>query len=167
MKLDIKSLAIVAVVVAALAFLFLMPSKGGSEIPAGTTVSMVDGQTVTLASLKGKPYLIEFWSTTCPGCVKEIPHLVALHQSYKAQGFKVIGIAMSYDKLDEIKAMQQAKGMNYMVGYDQSGALAQQFNVRVTPTSFLVDAEGNIVTQRMGEWQPGELEQKLQPLLKG
>jgi peroxiredoxin len=167
MKLDIKSLAILAIVVAAVGFLFLMPSKGGNEIPANTAIKTIDGQTVNLSSLKGKPYLLEFWSTTCPGCVKEIPHLIAVQQTFKAQGFAVVGVAMSYDQLDEIKAMQQAKSINYMVGYDQSGALAQQFNVRVTPTSFLVDANGKIVTQKMGEWQAGELEQKLQTLVKG
>jgi peroxiredoxin len=167
MKLDIKSLAILAIVVAAVGFLFLMPSKSSNGIPANTTVNTVDGQTLKLASLTGKPYLLEFWSTTCPGCVKEIPHLVAVQQTFKSQGFDVVGVAMSYDKLEEIKAMQQAKGINYVVGYDQSGALAQQFNVRVTPTSFLVDAQGKIVTQKMGEWLPGELEQKLQTLVKG
>lgn len=167
MKLDIKSLAILTIVVAAVVFLFFMPSKGGNEIPASTTINTVEGQTVNLGSLKGKPYLLEFWSTTCPGCVKEIPHLIAVHQTFKPKGFEIVGVAMSYDKLDEVKAMQQAKGMNYIVGYDQSGVLAQQFNVRVTPTSFLVDANGKIVTQKMGEWLPGELEQKLQSLVKG
>lgn len=167
MKLDIKSLAILAIVVAAIVLVVTFGLKDGNKIPAGLTLTKSDGATLDLDSLQGKPYLLEFWSTTCPGCVKEIPHLIAVQQTFKPQGFEIVSVAMSYDKLDEVQAMQQAKGMNYIVGYDQSGALAQQFNVRVTPTSFLVDANGKIVTQKMGEWQPGELEQKLQTLVKG
>ncbi len=67
----------------------------------------------------------------------------------------------------EIKAMRTQKGMTYTVAHDQSGELMKQFDVRVTPTSFLVTANGKVAVQRMGEWDAAELEQKVRELLKG
>jgi thioredoxin-related protein len=63
--------------------------------------------------------------------------------------------------------MRAQKGMEYTIAYDQTGALAQQFDVRVTPTSFLIDLNGKIAMHRLGEWDHAELEQKIVELLKG
>lgn len=167
MKLDIKGLAILALVAGVLAFFLFMPSQGLKSIPANLTVTTLEGSNLSLDSLKGKPYLLTFWSTSCPGCVKEIPALQALHQQYQHEGFRVIGVAMSYDELAAIQAMRTQKGMEYTLAHDQTGALAQQFDVRVTPTSFLITADGKIAVQRLGSWDHAELEKKIAELLKG
>ncbi|QTR50069.1 TlpA disulfide reductase family protein [Candidatus Thiothrix anitrata] len=167
MKLDIKGLAILALVAGVLAFFLLMPNQGLKSIPANLSVATVDGETVSLDSLKGKPYLLTFWATSCSGCVKEIPALQALHQQHHKDGLRVIGVAMSYDEIPAIQAMRAQKGMEYTIAYDQTGALAQQFDVRVTPTSFLIDLNGKIAMHRLGEWDHAELEQKIVELLKG
>ena len=85
----------------------------------------------------------------------------------QGSGFRIIGVAMPYDKPPEIQAMRTQKGMTYTVAYDQSGELTKQFDVRVTPTSFLIGADGNIAVRKMGEWNAAELEQKVRELLKG
>lgn len=167
MKLDIKALAILALIAGALAFFFLMPSEGLKSIPSNLNVTIIDGQNVSLDSLKGKPYMLVFWSVTCPGCVGEIPTLQALDKKMQGTGFRIVAVAMPYDELPEVKAMREKKGMTYTVAYDQSGELSKQFDVRVTPTSFLVDANGKISVQKLGEWDATELEQKVQDLLKG
>jgi peroxiredoxin len=167
MKLDIKALAILALIAGVLAFFLLMPGQGLKGIPAALTVQTVDGEKLNLDTLKGKPYMLVFWSTTCPGCVGEIPTLQALDKKMQGSGFRIVAVAMSYDELPEIKAMRAQKGMTYTVAYDQSGELAKQFDVRVTPTSFLVAADGKIAAHKLGEWVPAELEQKVSSLLKG
>lgn len=167
MKLDIKGIAILAFIAGIAAFFLLSPSQGLQSVPAATNVQTIDGKTLDLDSLKGKPYLLTFWSVTCPGCVGEIPHLVELNKKMQGSGFKIIAVAMSYDTPAEIKAMQKQKGMDYTIAYDQSGALGTKFDIRVTPTSFLVNADGKINTRKMGEWDPAELEQKVRTLLQG
>ena len=167
MKLDIKGLAIIALVAGVLAFFLLMPNQGLKSIPANLSVATLEGTNLPLDSLKGKPYLLTFWSTSCPGCVKEIPALQALHQQHQNDGFRIIGVAMSYDEMPAIQAMRTQKGMEYTIAYDQTGALAQQFDVRVTPTSFLIAPDGKIAMQRLGEWDHAELEKKILELLKG
>jgi peroxiredoxin len=167
MKLDLKGLAILAFIVGVVAFFLLMPNQGAKTIPPALTVSTIDGEKLNLDSLKGKPYLLVFWSTTCPGCVGEIPALEALNQKMQSTGFRIVGVAMPYDEPAEIKAMRAKKGMSYIIAHDSSGELAKQFDVRVTPTSFLVAADGKIAAQRLGEWDHAELEQKVLELLKG
>ena len=61
MKLDIKSLAILAIVVAAIVLVVTFGLKDGNKIPAGLTLTKSDGATLNLDSLQGKPYLLEFW----------------------------------------------------------------------------------------------------------
>lgn len=166
MKLDIKGIAILAFIAGIAAFFLLAPTGGIKSVPAAT-VQTLEGQALSLDSLKGKPYLLTFWSTTCPGCVGEIPVLKALDTKMQGSGFRIIAVAMPYDEVPEIKAMQAQKGMTYTIAHDQSGELGKQFDVRVTPTSFLISADGKIAMQKMGEWDPAELEQKVRELLKG
>ncbi|MBU0655248.1 MAG: TlpA family protein disulfide reductase [Gammaproteobacteria bacterium] len=167
MKLDTKGIAILAFIAGIVAFFLLSPNQGLQSIPPATNIQTIDGKTIELDSLKGKPYLLTFWSVTCPGCVGEIPHLIELEKKMQGTGFQVIGVAMSYDTPPEIKAMQEKKGMNYTIAYDQSGELASKFDIRVTPTSFMITADGKIKTRKMGEWDPAELEQTAREMLKG
>ena len=85
----------------------------------------------------------------------------------QGSGFRIIGVAMPYDVPAEIQAMRTQKGMTYTVAHDKSGELVKQFDVRVTLTSFLINAEGNVAARKMGEWDAAELEQKVRDLLKG
>ena len=167
MKLDIKALAILAFIAGLIGFFLLMPSKGLSNIPSGISVQTIDGQNLNLDTLKGKPYLLTFWSTSCPGCVSEIPVLEDVDQKLQGTGFKIIAVAMPYDKQPELQAMRTQKGMNYTIAHDQTGSLSKQFEIRVTPTSFLVGNDGNIAVKKMGEWTAAELEAKVRHLLKG
>lgn len=167
MKLDIKGLAILALIVAALAFFWFSSAGGTKPVPA-FSVTTLDGQQISSKTLQGKPYLVTFWSTGCPGCVGEIPHLVELDQKLHGTGFRIIAISMPYDELQEVQTMRAQKGMKYDVAHDQSGELGTAFGgINVTPTSFLVDASGKIVRQQLGEFDFTELEQQIRALLKG
>ncbi|MEZ5449307.1 MAG: TlpA disulfide reductase family protein [Thiolinea sp.] len=131
-------------------------------------MTTIDGQTIELQELRGAPYMVVFWATSCSGCVKEIPELNALHDEMKARGFKVIAIAMSYDELPLIQNMRQQKNMNYDIVFDKDGTLAEAFGgIMVTPTNFLISPEGKIALQKMGEFDPEEMRGLLDNLLKG
>lgn len=112
------------------------------------------------------PVLVNFWATDCVACIKEMPHLNALHQQYQDQGFRVIAIAMSYDKLEAIKLFNKQKQLTFPVIYDQLGEIVAYFGkVKVTPTSFLLDSKGHILKKVIGEpnWQEWQatIEQQL------
>ncbi|MBN2871890.1 MAG: TlpA family protein disulfide reductase [Halothiobacillaceae bacterium] len=123
-----------------------------SSIPLdGVTVQDLDGNPVALDTIKGKPTAITFWATTCPGCVKEIPHIQELHDKYADRGVNVVGLAMSYDPLDQINAMVEEKNMTYTIWQDKTGRGAEVFGpVRVTPTFFILDREARVAYQKIG-----------------
>ncbi len=132
----------------------------------GVTVQDRDGKPVELASIKGKPTLITFWATTCPGCVKEIPHIQELHDEYAERGVNVVGLAMSYDPLDQINKMVEKRDMTYTIWQDKDGAGAEAFGpVRVTPTTFIVDAEARIEFQKIGEFDTARVRRTLDKLV--
>ena len=167
MKLDLKGIAILAFIAGIVAFFLLAPAGGIKAAPA-ITLQTIDGQAIELEKLKGKPYLMVFWATDCPGCVKEIPHLVDLNQKLQGTGFRTIAVALPHDKEASIKAMRQLKGMQYDLVYDKTGEWGQAFGgIKVTPTSFLVNPEGKITRMQLGSFDFAELEQQIRSMLKG
>lgn len=167
MKLDLKGIVILAFLAGIAAFFLFMPADGIKAAPA-LSVQTIDGETIELDKLKGKPYLMTFWATDCPSCVKEIPHFVELQQKLQGTGFRIIAAAMPHDEVSAIQAMRVQKGMQYDLAYDKTGEWGQAFGgIKVTPTSFLVSPEGKIVRQQLGGFNFEQLEQQIRAMLKG
>lgn len=154
MKLDIKGILLLAFIAGVLAFFLLAPSDGLRAAPEAK-MTTIDGKEIDTSQLAGKPYMVVFWATDCPGCVKEIPHLNQLYTDMKDQGFKVIAIAMPHDELPLIETMREQKAMSYDIVFDKDGTLAKAYGgIMVTPTNILVSPAGKIALQKMGEFDP-------------
>ena len=165
MKLDIKGILLLAAIAVALAFFWLAPSDGLQAAPKAK-MTTIDGEPIDLTELRGKPYMVVFWATDCPGCVKEIPHLRSLYNDLGKQGFRIIAVAMPHDEIPLIKTMREEKAMNYDIVFDEDGTLAKAFGgVKVTPTSFLISPEGKIALQKMGELDMDQVTQMLRDML--
>jgi peroxiredoxin len=112
----------------------------------------LSGQVVDTQTLKGKPYLINFWATSCVTCVKEMPDLKALQTQFSDQGFQVVAIAMAYDKPEFVERFAQERGLPFVFLHDQDGRWARAFgDVAVTPTTFLIDAKGQMLKRYVGQ----------------
>ncbi|WP_020559916.1 TlpA family protein disulfide reductase [Thiofilum flexile] len=165
MKIDIKALIVLGVVVAAAVFFFLVPGSGGLQAAPNSTVTTIDGDKIELNKLKGNPYLVVFWATDCPGCVEEIPELIKFKQDPANTTVPIIAIAMPHDNLDAIRTMRTQKQMNYDIVFDQDGSLVKAFGgVKVTPTNFLVNADGQIVLAKMGNLTLQDLQKRVAEL---
>ena len=111
--------------------------------------------------------MVNFWATTCPGCVAEMPKLVETWQQYHQQGFEVIAIAMQYDDLKQIQNFVQQKQLPFIVTHDADGSLSQAFgNITVTPTAFVLDAQGHIINKTIGDFNFAKLHESLKQQLK-
>ena len=140
-------IVVALLVVAALAYAML--SK--PDAPAVTFVTL-DGRPIQLDSLRGKVVLVNFWATTCPGCIKEMPGMIETYNQYKAKGFEIIAVAMSYDPPSYVVNFTQTRQLPFPVALDVKGEFAQAFgNVQLTPTSFIIGKKGQILEQRLGE----------------
>ncbi|MEW5839185.1 MAG: TlpA disulfide reductase family protein [Pseudomonadota bacterium] len=127
---------------------------------------MLDAPATSLAALRGKPVLLTFWATSCPGCIEEIPLLSELHHSYAAKGLQVIGVAMSYDPEAQVRALRDRLKVPYPLALDKDGkASAALGTVRLTPTTFLLDPQGQVVYQKIGIFDLGKVKGLVEGML--
>ena len=140
--------AVVAVAIAFAAFAFW------NARPAAPTVTFVSlqGEKITTASLRGKVVLVNFWATDCVTCVKEMPEIVATHNKYRERGFETIAVAMRHDPPNYVLSYTEKNKLPFKVALDPMGELAKAFGeVKLTPTTFVIDKQGNVVTRILGE----------------
>ncbi|MFC1722114.1 cytochrome c biogenesis protein DipZ [Patescibacteria group bacterium] len=125
---------------------------------------------LTLASLKGKVVLIDFWTYTCINCIRTLPHVTSWYEKYKDEDFVVIGVHTPEFKFEEKtenvqKALEQYN-INYPVAQDNDYKTWRNFNNRYWPAKYLIDAEGRVRYTHFGEGKYMETEEKIQELLK-
>jgi peroxiredoxin len=141
--------SIALVVVLAFAAVWLMP--GGSRQAPPLAGQTLDGRTLTLEQLRGKPVLVTFWATTCPSCIEEIPHLTALYRELNPKGLEIIGVAMAYDPPEQVRTLAKQRQIPYPIVLDQQARIAEAFDqVRLTPTTVLISPEGRIAQYQLG-----------------
>jgi peroxiredoxin len=129
----------------------LTAAVGGTTIrPAGTQVGSpapdfqlprLDGATVSLSDLRGKPAVIVFWAAWCSSCKEEAPRVNALAAEYEGKGVRVLGINVK-DSLAGAEAGVKEFGIRYPVARDPEARVARAYSVRGTPTVVFLDRRG-------------------------
>ena len=139
---------------------------GGSQTAPESTFVLLDGSRKTTADFKGKVTLVNFWATSCVSCVAEMPKLIATHQKYAAQGYETVAVAMSYDPPSYVVNYTETRQLPFKVAIDNTGAVAKAWgDVKLTPTTYLVNKRGEIVKQYVGEPDFAALHQLIEKLL--
>jgi len=138
-----------AVLAIAGALAYALMDKPGA--PAATFTTL-EGRSIALDELRGKVVLVNFWATSCPGCIKEMPGMVETYKQYKDRGFEIIAVAMSYDPPNYVVNFVQTRQLPFPVALDVDGAHARAFgDVQLTPTTFIIGKDGRILEQKLGE----------------
>ena len=140
---------------------------GGGKSPAPeSTFVLLDGSSHTTADMRGKVTLVNFWATSCTTCVAEMPALIATHQKYQAKGFDTLAVAMSYDPPSYVVNFAETRKLPFKVAIDNTGAVASAWgDVRLTPTTYIVNKRGEIVKSYIGAPQFDELHRLIEQLL--
>ena len=153
--------AVVAVAVAAGVFF----SSGSSAAPASTFV-LLDGSKQTTEDLKGKVTLVNFWATSCVTCVAEMPKVIDTYNKYQARGYDTLAVAMHYDPPSYVVNFTETRKLPFKVAIDNTGAVAQAWgDVKLTPTTYIVNKQGQIVKRYVGEPDFNELHRLIEKLL--
>jgi len=126
------------------------------------TFTTLNGEKISMQSLRGKTVLVNFWATDCPGCIKEMPELIDTYQQYKDKNLVVIAVAMPYDPPAQVANYTKEKALPFNVMHDGYGEMVKAFgDVNLTPTTFIFDAQGNRVQKTIGELNFPELRKLL------
>lgn len=127
------------------------------------TVRDLDGKTISMADLKGKVVLVNFWATWCPPCRAEIPDLIALQAKYKDQ-LVIIGVSEDEIPPAEVKAFATGQKMNYPIVMSSPELSSIFKGVAALPTTFVIDPEGKIQQRHTGMLRPDTTELETQYL---
>ena len=160
---NILAASTAAIVLAVSAYVY--GGTGVTAAPASTFV-LLNGSTLATASFKGKVTLVNFWATSCTTCVAEMPKIIATYDKYNAKGFDTVAVAMSYDPPAYVVNYAETRKLPFKVAIDNTGAVAKAWNeVKLTPTTYIVNKQGDIVKRYVGEPDFAELHTLIEKLL--
>ena len=161
MKIFIATMAASAVLLGTA----LLYSTSSSKAPEATFVLLV-GSLRTANDFRGKVTLVNFWATSCATCVAEMPMIVRAHEKYRSRGYETLAVAMSYDPPSYVVNFASTRKLPFAVALDNTGAAAKAWgDVKVTPTTFVVNKRGNIVKRYVGKPNFDELDKLIEELL--
>ncbi len=131
----------------------------------------VNTKNITIAEHIGKNViLIDFWTYSCINCQRTIPYLNAWHEQYKDNGLVIIGVhspEFGFEKKHEnVKRAVEKFGIKYPVAQDNDFATWRAFNNRYWPRKYLIDIDGFIVYDHIGEGGYEETEMKIKDMLE-
>jgi thiol-disulfide isomerase/thioredoxin len=130
----------------------------GQELPEFSFASL-DGQMVPLAQFKGQPTVVNLWATWCPPCVREMPVLRQAQIDYPGVNFVFVNQRESVDRVDAWLKARQLPLRNMLL--DVNGQTAAAFKQRALPMTLFFDAEGRLVSTRIGELSSATLTERL------
>ena len=157
MKLAFKLALAGVVVLGAASFLYF---GQGQTMPTEQPMTTLAGKQIKIADFKGKAVLVNFWATSCSGCMAEMPGLIKAQNDLGQAQLVTIAVAMSYDNPEYIQNYLKQVPLPFEVVHDQSGAIAKAFGeVQLTPTSFVLGKDGKLIKKIVGELSEAELVQ--------
>lgn len=159
----IQTMALLAALGIALFFALSLLKK---ESAPAVSFRMLDGQQVSTQDLRGKVVLVNFWATSCSTCVQEMPELVQTYNKYRERGLELVAVAMSYDPPTYVLNYAKTRELPFKVALDADGNAAQAFgDVKLTPTTFVIDRDGQIIKRYVGIPEFAELHRLIENAL--
>ena len=137
--------------------------SGDRETPA-LEVTTLDGSPLTLAELRGKVVIVNFWATWCGPCKLEMPALQAAHERYDSNEVAVIGLSVDSGP-NGVRAFLEERGITYPVGMATWEHRRAFGGIRGIPTTFVVDRSGTVRHRVVGYFTPPAMNAAVRRLL--
>jgi peroxiredoxin len=130
------------------------------------TLRDLAGRDVSLASLRGRVVVIDFWATWCAPCVFQIPILNEFWAAHRGDGVEVLGISVDVEGAEVVRSFVEEHGIRYPILLGSEG-LARDFGALGFPTLFVVGPDGRIETVHTGVIDAETLEAALDSVRGG
>ncbi len=163
-------LVLLVVAVALLALLaYGLARQGVSQPKSGPapdfTLQLFDGGQISLAELRGRPVVINFWASWCDPCKDEAPLLEAAWRQYKDRGLMMIGIDY-LDQEPQARAYLAQFQVTYPNGPDLQSRIARRYFIRGVPETFFISPDGQIRSFKEGPFTSAqELDARIQEIM--
>jgi cytochrome c biogenesis protein CcdA/thiol-disulfide isomerase/thioredoxin len=145
-----------------------LPNLGPAPELTGLT-NWINSDPLTLAELRGKVVIVDFWTYSCINCVRTLPYITDWNTKYADDGLVIIGVhtpEFEFEKdLKNVVDAVERFGIEYPVVQDNKFSTWRAFNNRYWPAKYFIDAEGNVRYTHFGEGKYEESELVIKQLL--
>jgi cytochrome c biogenesis protein CcmG/thiol:disulfide interchange protein DsbE len=152
----------------------LSPVPTVRTYPAGTPaptlrLSTLDGGTVRLDALRGRPVVVNFWASWCAPCARELPLLSRAQAAHRADGLALVGVLAAGDQPGPARGFARRHGATWPTGLDPgpgpSGPTMTAYGVAGLPETFFVRRDGTLASRQLGELTAASLDRQLAAIL--
>ena len=125
----------------------------------------LDGHTVSLGDLQGRPVLINFWATWCPYCIDEMPYIQEIYEEWSDQGLVVLAINKG-ESSSTVAAFMRSYNLPFTVLLDTTQIVSQRYNITGIPVTLFIDKDGIIQDKVIGAFQnKAQIENRLSKIM--
>jgi peroxiredoxin len=173
-----KNVIRIALVAAIIGIILIVAGCSGGEESGGVPapgkkapafqLKTLDGETVSLESLRGRPVLLNFWATWCMPCRAEMPIFQQLHESteWRTRGLAILAVNIG-EQTALVQDFMESFNLSFTILIDSSQKVAVSYNAAYIPTTYFIDKDGIIREIKVGAiLSIAEIEPKLRNLLK-
>jgi len=153
------------------------PSRASATASIGVNVGLrapdialpaLTGETVNLASLKGKVVLVNFWATWCGPCLMEMPSMQRLYQQYHRDNFEILAVATDFEGAPVVKPYVGRLRLTFPILLDPQLQVNDLYKVTGIPTSIIIDRDGIITHKFYGseDWDSDRSHRLIEQILR-
>ena len=129
------------------------------------SLTTFDGTTMSLADLRGKPVVMNFWASWCPPCRVEAPLMERTWRMYKNRGLIFLGVNIQDREEDALSYIREF-GITFPNGPDPTGEIAIDYGVSGLPVTFFISGKGEVVRRWVGALDRGVLFNSIEEIMK-
>jgi thiol-disulfide isomerase/thioredoxin len=134
--------------------------------PRDFSLSLLEGETKSLSSYKGKVIFLNFWATWCGPCRVEMPSMAALYNKFSDKGLEILAVNSGEDQAT-VRSFLNNEGFSFPALLDLDGKVSANYGIQAIPTTFLIDRDGMIILRLVGsiDWDTPKIHAALESLL--
>lgn len=129
------------------------------------SLTLYDGKSLSLADLRGKTVVLNFWASWCDPCREEAPALERVWKRYQERGVLFVGVDI-WDSESDGQAFIKRFGLTYFNGPDPSGNIGKRYGVTGVPETFVIDKDGKVARKFIGAVTERQLAASIEDVLR-